>query len=279
VTPERLVSVIILAATPIGNLGDASVRLREVLSTATVIASEDTRTTSKLLNALGIENRPQLIALHDHNESAKAAEVIALARETDVVVMSDAGMPTVSDPGYHLVTAAIAAGVQVSALPGPSAVITALAISGLPTDRFTFEGFLPRKSGERRSVLRELARESRTMVFFESPNRITEALADAALELGDDRPAAVCRELTKFYEEVKRGGLRELAEWAAGGVKGEIVLVVGGASAATVTLEDGLAQVKVLVADGIRLKEATTQVAEQTGLSKRDLYQAALSAK
>lgn len=278
-TPERLVSVIILAATPIGNLGDASVRLREVLSTATVIASEDTRTTSKLLNALGIENRPQLIALHDHNESAKAAEVIALARETDVVVMSDAGMPTVSDPGYHLVTAAIAAGVQVSALPGPSAVITALAISGLPTDRFTFEGFLPRKSGERRSVLRELARESRTMVFFESPNRITEALADAALELGDDRPAAVCRELTKFYEEVKRGGLRELAEWAAGGVKGEIVLVVGGASAATVTLEDGLAQVKVLVADGIRLKEATTQVAEQTGLSKRDLYQAALSAK
>jgi 16S rRNA (cytidine1402-2'-O)-methyltransferase len=273
------VSVIILAATPIGNLGDASVRLREVLSTATVIASEDTRTTSKLLNALGIENRPQLIALHDHNESAKAAEVIALARETDVVVMSDAGMPTVSDPGYHLVTAAIAAGVQVSALPGPSAVITALAISGLPTDRFTFEGFLPRKSGERRSVLRELARESRTMVFFESPNRITEALADAALELGDDRPAAVCRELTKFYEEVKRGGLRELAEWAAGGVKGEIVLVVGGASAATVTLEDGLAQVKVLVADGIRLKEATTQVAEQTGLSKRDLYQAALSAK
>lgn len=276
---ERLVSVIILAATPIGNLGDASVRLREVLSTATVIASEDTRTTSKLLNALAIENRPQLIALHDHNESAKAAEVVDLARETDVVVMSDAGMPTVSDPGYHLVTAAIAAGVQVSALPGPSAVITALAVAGLPTDRFTFEGFLPRKSGERRSVLRELARESRTMVFFESPNRIAEALADAALELGDDRPAAVCRELTKLYEEVKRGGLRELAEWAAGGVKGEIVLVVGGASAATVTLEDGLAQVKVLVADGVRLKEATTQVAEQTGLSKRDLYQAALSAK
>lgn len=272
-------SVIILAATPIGNLGDASVRLREVLSSATVIASEDTRTTSKLLNALGIENRPQLIALHDHNESSKAAEVVALARETDVVVMSDAGMPTVSDPGYHLVTAAIAAGVQVSALPGPSAVITALAVAGLPTDRFTFEGFLPRKSGERRSVLRELARESRTMVFFESPNRIAEALADAALELGDDRPAAVCRELTKLYEEVKRGGLHELAEWAAGGVKGEIVLVVGGASAATVTLEDGLAQVKVLVADGVRLKEATTQVAEQTGLSKRDLYQAALSDK
>ena len=276
---ERLVSVIILAATPIGNLGDASVRLREVLSLATIIASEDTRTTAKLLSALGIENRPQLIALHDHNESAKASEIVALARETDVVVMSDAGMPTVSDPGYHLVTAAIAAGVQVSALPGPSAVITALAVAGLPTDRFTFEGFLPRKSGERRSMLRELARESRTMVFFESPNRIAEALADAALELGDDRPAAVCRELTKLYEEVKRGGLAELAEWATGGVKGEIVLVVGGASAATVTLEDGLAQVKVLVADGVRLKEATTQVAEQTGLSKRDLYQAALSDK
>lgn len=279
VIAERLVSVIILAATPIGNLGDASMRLCEVLSSATVVASEDTRTTTKLLAALGIENRPRLVALHDHNEGAKAAELVELAREQELVVVSDAGMPTVSDPGYHLVTAAIAAGVQVSAIPGPSAVITALAVAGLPTDRFTFEGFLPRKSGARRSVLRELARESRTMVFFESPNRLAESLADAALELGGDRPAAVCRELTKVYEEVKRGGLRELAEWAAGGVRGEIVFVVGGASAATVTLADALAQVKVLVADGVRLKEATTQVAEETGLSKRELYQAALSSK
>ena len=277
--PVRLGDVIILAATPIGNLGDASSRLIEALSTATVIASEDTRTTSKLLSALGIENRPKLIALHDHNESSRSPEIIELARETDVLVLSDAGMPTVSDPGFHLVEAAAAAGVQVTAIPGPSAVITALAVAGLPTDRFTFEGFLPRKQGERRSLFRELARESRTMVFFESPNRIAEALADAALELGDDRPAAVCRELTKLYEEVKRGGLGELAQWATEGVRGEIVLVVGGASAATVTLEQGLAQVQTLIADGVRLKEASSQVAEQTGLSKRDLYQAALEAK
>jgi 16S rRNA (cytidine1402-2'-O)-methyltransferase len=277
--PVRLGDVIILGATPIGNLGDASSRLIEALSTATVIASEDTRTTSKLLNALGIENRPKLIALHDHNESTRSPEIIELARETDVLVLSDAGMPTVSDPGFHLVEAAAAAGVQVTAIPGPSAVITALAIAGLPTDRFTFEGFLPRKQGERRSLFRELARESRTMVFFESPNRIAEALADAALELGDDRPAAVCRELTKMYEEVKRGGLGELATWATEGVRGEIVLVVGGASAASVTLEQGLAQVQTLIADGVRLKEASSQVAEQTGLSKRDLYQAALEAK
>ena len=277
--PVRLGDVIILAATPIGNLGDASSRLIEALSTATVIASEDTRTTSKLLSALGIENRPKLIALHDHNESSRSPEIIELARETDVLVLSDAGMPTVSDPGFHLVEAAAAAGVQVTAIPGPSAVITALAVAGLPTDRFTFEGFLPRKQGERRSLFRELARESRTMVFFESPNRIAEALADAALELGDDRPAAVCRELTKLYEEVKRGGLGELAQWATEGVRGEIVLVVGGASAATVTLEQGLAQVQTLIADGVRLKEASSQVAEQTGLSKRELYQAALGTR
>jgi 16S rRNA (cytidine1402-2'-O)-methyltransferase len=271
--------VIILGATPIGNLGDASSRLIEALSTVTVIASEDTRTTSKLLNALGIENRPKLIALHDHNESTRSPEIIELARETDVLVLSDAGMPTVSDPGFHLVEAAAAAGVQVTAIPGPSAVITALAIAGLPTDRFTFEGFLPRKQGERRSLFREMARESRTMVFFESPNRIAEALADAALELGADRPAAVCRELTKMFEEVKRGGLGELATWATEGVRGEIVLVVGGASAASVTLEQGLAQVQTLIADGVRLKDASSQVAEQTGLSKRDLYQAALGTK
>lgn len=271
--------VIILAATPIGNLGDASTRLIEILSTATVIASEDTRTTSKLLNALGIDNRPRLIALHDHNESSRAPEIIAIARETDVVVLSDAGMPTVSDPGFHLVEAAAAAGVTVTAIPGPSAVITALAIAGLPTDRFTFEGFLPRKQVERKSLFMALARESRTMVFFESPNRIADALADARDVLGAERKAAVCRELTKMYEEVKRGSLEELASWAAEGVRGEIVLVIAGAAASHVSLEAGLAQVQTLVADGMRLKEASAQVAEETGLGKRDLYQAALEAK
>lgn len=271
--------VIILGATPIGNLGDVSRRLVETLSTVTLIASEDTRTTQKLLGALGIENRPRLIALHDHNESYKSLEIIELAREADVLVLSDAGMPTVSDPGFHLVEAAAAAGVRVTALPGPSAVITALAVAGLPTDRFTFEGFLPRKQGERTTLFTELSRETRTMVFFESPNRLADSLADARDVLGADRRAVVCRELTKMFEEVKRGTLAELAAWAAEGVRGEIALVLAGAEPATMSLEAGLAQVRTLVADGVRLKEATTQVAEATGLGKRDLYQAALEAR
>jgi 16S rRNA (cytidine1402-2'-O)-methyltransferase len=271
--------VIILGATPIGNLGDVSRRLVEMLSTVTIIASEDTRTTQKLLRALEIENRPRLIALHDHNESYKSLEIIELAREADVLVLSDAGMPTVSDPGFHLVEAAAAAGVRVTALPGPSAVITALAVAGLPTDRFTFEGFLPRKQGERKTLFTQLARETRTMVFFESPNRIGDSLADAQDILGADRRAVVCRELTKMFEEVKRGTLGELAVWAAEGVRGEIALVLAGAEPSTMSLEAGLAQVRTLVADGVRLKEATTQVAEATGLGKRDLYQAALEAR
>jgi 16S rRNA (cytidine1402-2'-O)-methyltransferase len=207
--------VIILAATPIGNLGDASKRLIEVLENAQLIAAEDTRTTQRLLQGLGIANRPRLIALHDHNEKAKAAELAELAETEDIVVLSDAGMPTVSDPGYGLVAAAAERGVTVTAIPGPSAVVTALAVSGLPTDRFTFEGFLPRKPGERRSALTALAAEPRTMVFFESPSRLAAALGDMALAFGASRRAAVCRELTKFYEEVRRGGVAELSEWAA----------------------------------------------------------------
>lgn len=269
--------MLILGGTPIGNLSDASARLIEMLTEVSVIASEDTRTTQKLLAALEIANRPRLIALHDHNESAIAGEVVALAAEQDVLVLSDAGMPTVSDPGYHLVQAAIAAGVQVTSIPGPSAVITALAVAGLPTDRFTFEGFLPRKQGERRSLFGELAHETRTMVFFESPNRIADSLEDAREVLGAQRRAVVCRELTKKFEEVRRGTLAELAEWAAGGVRGEIVLIIGGATAARVSLEAGLAEVAALVASGMRLKDACTQVAEATSLSKRDLYQGALA--
>lgn len=271
--------VIVLGGTPIGNLGDASVRLVEALTSATVIASEDTRTTIKLLSALGIENRPRLIALHDHNESAVAGEIVDLARSSDVLVLSDAGMPTVSDPGYHLVQAAIAAGVDVTSIPGPSAVITALAVSGLPTDRFTFEGFLPRKQGERRSLFTSLAHESRTMVFFESPNRLADALADARDVLGASREAVVCRELTKKFEEVRRGTLGELVLWAADGVRGEIVLVLRGAAEASVSFDAGLGEVQVLVAGGMRLKDACAQVAEATGLSKRDLYQGALAGK
>lgn len=269
--------MIILAATPIGNLGDASRRLVEVLEAATIVAAEDTRVAQRLLAGLGVANRPRLIALHDHNERDRAGELVELARDQDVVLLSDAGMPTVSDPGFHLVEAAAAAGVAVTALPGPSAVLTALAVSGLPTDRFTFEGFLPRKQGERLSALRTLAAEARTMVFFESPNRIAASLADIAAVFGDDRRVAVCRELTKLYEEVRRGGAAELAAWAADGVRGEIVVVVAGAPARAADPETALEQVLALVAAGTRLKDAAAEVADATGLGKRALYQAALA--
>lgn len=269
--------MIILAATPIGNLGDASRRLVEALTNAEVIASEDTRTTVQLMKALGIENRPRLIPLHEHNESAKAAEIVELGRDADVLVLSDAGMPTVSDPGFPLVAAAAAAGVTVTALPGPSAVITALAVSGLPTDRFTFEGFLPRKG--RVAYWKTLASEQRTMVFFESPHRIADSLADLATALGGDRRVVVCRELTKLHEEVARGTAAELAERFAEGARGEICLVVAGAAPTEVDLPTAIAQVLTLVADGTRLKDAASDVAEATGLSRRDLYQGALAAR
>ena len=269
--------MIILAATPIGNLGDASKRLIEALTNAETIASEDTRTTIHLMRALGIENRPRLIAIHEHNETEKAAEIAELGRNADVLVLSDAGMPAISDPGFPLVAAAAAAGVTVTALPGPSAVLTALAVAGLPTDRFSFEGFLPRKS--RVAYFATLAREERTMVFFESPNRLGASLADLATALGADRRVVVCRELTKLHEEVKRGTASELAEYFAEGARGEICIVVEGAAPATSDLPTGIAQVLALVAAGLRLKEAASEVAEQTGLSKRDLYEGALAAK
>jgi 16S rRNA (cytidine1402-2'-O)-methyltransferase len=266
--------MLILAATPIGNLGDASRRLVEALENAEVVAAEDTRTTTQLLRALGVANRPRLVAVHEHNERGKAAELAALAAEQDVILVSDAGMPPVSDPGFVLVQAAISAGVTVTAIPGPSAVLTALALSGLPTDRFVFEGFLPRKG--RVQALRALAAEQRTLVFFESPHRVGDALADLATAFGPDRPAAVCRELTKLHEEVARGTVAELAERFADGARGEMVLVVAGAEPATASLDDGVARVLALVASGVRLKEASAEVAEHTGLSRRELYEEAL---
>lgn len=269
--------MIILGATPIGNLGDASRRLVETLERVGTIAAEDTRVTVQLLRGLGIENRPKLMALHEHNERERAAELVELARDEDVLVLSDAGMPTVSDPGYAVVAAAIDAGVTVTALPGPSAVLTALALSGLPTDRFAFEGFLPRKG--RVAALRGLAAESRTLVFFESPHRIGDALADLATAFGPDRRAAVCRELTKLYEEVVRGTLADLAEQFADGTKGEIVIVVAGAPAASADLATAVATVLDLAAGGIRLKEAAADVAAATGLASRELYEAAIRAK
>ncbi|MFE7844361.1 16S rRNA (cytidine(1402)-2'-O)-methyltransferase [Microbacterium sp. NPDC057407] len=271
--------MIILAATPIGNLGDASRRLVDALESTAVIAAEDTRTTQRLLAALGVVNRPRLIALHDHNEKERAPELVELARNEDVLVLSDAGMPTVSDPGYGLVAAAAAAGVAVTAIPGPSAVLTALALSGLPTDRFTFEGFAPRKQGERTTWLRALAAEPRTMVFFEAPTRVAVTLADMAAAFGDERRAALCRELTKLHEEIARGTLAELVAWADGGVRGEVVVVVGGAEPRGVAFPDAVTQVLELVRSGTRLKEAAAEVSAHTGHSSRELYQAALAVR
>jgi 16S rRNA (cytidine1402-2'-O)-methyltransferase len=269
--------VIILGATPIGNLGDASRRLIEALGSVGVIAAEDTRTTIHLLSALGIENRPRLIPLHEHNEDARSAEIVELARETDVLVLSDAGMPAISDPGFPLVVAAAAAGVQVTVIPGPSAVLTALAVSGLPTDRFSFEGFLPRKG--RVGYFAGLAREPRTMVFFESPNRLPAALDDLVTALGPERRIVVCRELTKLHEEVRRGTAADVAAYFRDGTRGEIVLVVEGAAPVSASLSDGVAQVLALVADGARLSEASAEVAESTGLGRRELYEGALAGR
>ncbi|BDI23646.1 16S rRNA (cytidine(1402)-2'-O)-methyltransferase [Herbiconiux sp. L3-i23] len=271
--------MLVLAATPIGNLGDATGRLVETLKTATVIAAEDTRVVQRLMRGLGVESRPRLISLNDHNERERIGELVALAADADVLVVSDAGMPTVSDPGYRLVAAAVDAGVAVTALPGASAVPTALAVSGLPTDRFAFEGFPPRKQGERRALLASLARESRTLVFFESPQRLGDFLADLSETFGADRRVVVCRELTKLHEEVVRGTAADLAERFVDGARGEICVVVEGAAAAVVSLEDGVRQVLALVASGARLKEAASEVGAETGLSRRDLYEAALAAR
>ncbi|MFC7432537.1 MULTISPECIES: 16S rRNA (cytidine(1402)-2'-O)-methyltransferase [unclassified Agrococcus] len=272
--------MLLVAATPIGNLGDATTRLREALASAPVIAAEDTRSAQRLLAALDVrrDERPRLVAVHEHTEDALAPELAEQARDVDVLLLTDAGMPTVSDPGYRLVQAAIAAGVPVTVLPGPSAVLTALALSGLPTDRFAFDGFLPRKQGERRAALRGLADERRTVVLFESPHRIADALADVAHVLGD-RPVAVARELTKRFEEVRRGTAAELEPWAREGVKGEIVLVIGGAQPAPASLEDAVADVLARVAAGERLKEAAGAVAERTGRGRSELYDAALAVR
>lgn len=266
-----------LAATPIGNLADASPRLKEALANADLIAAEDTRHTSQLLRLLGIEQRVEMIALHDHNERDRAAQVVDRARHEEVVLVSDAGMPTVSDPGFRVVQLAAEQGVTVSAIPGPSAVITALAVAGLPTDKFVFEGFLPRKAGERDRALQALASERRTLVFFEAPSRVADSLAALAAVFGRDRPAAVCRELTKLHEEVRRGTLDELEQWARQGARGEIVLVVGGAAEATVSFAHAVDEVLSRVASGERLKDAARAVSEATGASTRELYAAALA--
>jgi len=278
---------VILAATPLGNPGDASARLVAALGTADVIAAEDTRRTGRLIADLGIGSHGRLESFYDAVERERTEDLIRRVQAGDtVLVVSDAGMPTVSDPGYRLVVRAIEEGVPVSVLPGPSAVLTALALSGLPVDRFCFEGFLPRKAGERATRLRELSAEPRTMVFFEAPHRITEMLRALGESMGRDRRAAVCRELTKTYEEVKRGSLIDLITWSESGVRGEITVVVAGADAAEQRVAAGLdtpeSWVAAVVARelaGEDRRAAIVSVAKQAGIPRREVYDAVVEAK
>ncbi|MCR6711735.1 MAG: 16S rRNA (cytidine(1402)-2'-O)-methyltransferase [Demequina sp.] len=271
---------IVLAGTPIGNLADATDRLREALATADVVAAEDTRRTLDLARGLGVTIAGRLVALHDHNERSRAAALVGEALGgAFVLLVSDAGMPTVSDPGFRVVEEAAAAGVQVTVLPGPSAVLAALAVSALPTDRFAFEGFLPRKAGERARALAALANEERTLVFFEAPHRLAESLADMAVAFGPDRAASVSRELTKTFEETRRGPIGELAEWAADGVKGEIVVCVAGATPAALALDDAVAEAVGRVKAGERAKDVAADLAPLAGVSSRELYAAIVAAK
>ncbi|MBF6321793.1 16S rRNA (cytidine(1402)-2'-O)-methyltransferase [Nocardia cyriacigeorgica] len=271
---------LVLAATPMGDIGDASQRLREALATADVVAAEDTRRTRSLAKALGIEIGGRVVSFYDHVETAR---IPALLEEIEsgktVLLVTDAGMPSVSDPGYRLVAAAVERELPVTCLPGPSAVTTALALSGLPVERFCFDGFPPRKSGQRREWLRTLVAEPRACVFFEAPHRLAVCLADAVEVLGPERRAAVCRELTKTYEEVVRGTLADLAAWAVDGARGEITVVVEGAQPSAAEPADLVAEVEARVDEGVRLKEACAEIASTTGVSRKELYDAVLAAR
>lgn len=274
-------AVLMIAATPLGNVGDASGRLVEALSSSDVIAAEDTRRLHRLARDLGVTLSAEVISLHDSVEGERAKKLVErLQRGESVLVVSDAGMPLVSDPGYRLVRACLDAGIEVSVLPGPSAVLAALAVSGLPVDRFCFEGFLPRKAGERRRRIEELAEERRTMIFFEAPHRLAESMKALAEGLGDDRPAAICRELTKTYEEVRRGTLADLRD-GLGEVRGEITLVVAGATAAMRSgdPQSWAADVAVRESEGMDRRTAIAAVARDSGVSRRDVYDAVVRSK
>jgi 16S rRNA (cytidine1402-2'-O)-methyltransferase len=271
---------VVLVGAPLGNPADASARFRQEISRADIVAAEDTRRLSRLARDLGVEISGRVVSYFEANEERRTPDLIQAALDgARVALVTDSGMPSVSDPGYRLVRAAIDAGVAVTTAPGPSAVTTALAVSGLPSDRFCFEGFLPRRGGERRSRLAGLADEVRTLVLFEAPHRLADTLADAATALGTERAAAVCRELTKTYEEVRRGSLGELAEWAATGeVRGEITLVVAGAVPSTVAPDaaDLAAEVADEELTGTPRKEAIAAVARRHALPKREVYEAVL---
>ena len=278
-----------LAGTPIGDPSDAPARLAGELAAADVVAAEDTRRLQRLARALGVVPTGRVLSYHEHNEAARTPELVeAMRAGSRVLLVTDAGMPSVSDPGYRLVRAAVDAGVAVTAVPGPSAVLTALALSGLPVDRFCFEGFLPRKAGERATRLAEVAADPRTMVFFEAPHRLAVTLTAMAAAFGPGRSAAVCRELTKTYEEVRRGRLDELSAWAAAGVRGEVTVVVagagskaGGGEGAEVAVPDAaeLAGRVAGLAPAVGRKAAITEVARAAGLPKRVVYNAVVAAR
>ncbi len=272
--------LLVLAGTPIGDPDDAPPALIRELAAADVIAAEDTRRLRRLAVALAADVPGRIVSYFEGNEAARTPELVeALSAGARVLLVTDAGMPSVSDPGYRLVAAAVAAGIRVTAVPGPSAVLTALAVSGLPMDRFCFEGFLPRRSGERSRRLTTLRDEERTMVFFESRHRLAATLDAMVLAFDDDRRAAVCRELTKTHEEVRRGTLGELAAWARGGVLGEITIVVAGATTAraVATVEQAAALVAEREAAGAARKEAIAAVARDFGLPKRAVYAAVVA--
>ncbi|MHC0432574.1 16S rRNA (cytidine(1402)-2'-O)-methyltransferase [Streptomyces sp. O3] len=273
---------LVLAGTPIGDIADAPPRLAAELAAADIVAAEDTRRLRRLTQALGVQPGGRTVSYFEGNEAARTPELVeALADGARVLLVTDAGMPSVSDPGYRLVAAAVERDIRVTAVPGPSAVLTALALSGLPVDRFCFEGFPPRKAGERLTRLREVADERRTLVYFEAPHRLDDTLAAMAEVFGPERRAAVCRELTKTYEEVRRGSLAELAAWAADGVRGEITVVVGGAPESTERLDadELVRRVRVREEAGERRKEAIAAVAADAGLPKREVFDAVVAAK
>ena len=276
-SPHLRAGTITLAATPIGNVSDASQRLRCALEQADLIAAEDTRRLRALAQRLDVETRGRVIAFHEHNERDRAPELLEAARDgRRVLVVSDAGMPSVSDPGYRLVQAAVQVQVPVTVAPGPSAVLTALALSGLASDRFCFEGFLPRKPGERRRALESLTTQERTMIFLESPRRVHDALVTMAEVLGGERPAALCRELTKTHEEVLRAPLAELVRATADGVLGEVVLVVAGAEPVAASPEAAARKALTLAEAGMRLKAAAAQAAGEAGLRPNEVYRVSL---
>ncbi len=270
--------VLVLAETPIGRVADAPPRLADELAIADVVAAEDTRRLRRLTTDLGVTVTGRVVSYFEGNESSRTPVLVeALEAGDRVLLVTDAGMPSVSDPGYRLVAAAVERGITVTAVPGPSAVLTALAVSGLPVDRFCFEGFLPRKAGERGRRLAALRGEQRTMVFFEAPHRTEAALASMAEAFGADRRGAVCRELTKTHEEVRRAGLADLAAWAADGVRGEVTIVVEG-NVEAVDVPSDPASLAAMVAEeeeaGATRKEAILDVARRAGLPKRVVYDA-----